>query len=251
MEMESFGFKFMTNLSLNLLVITWKFSDLLVTLPAISKCCRIGVLSRMLWRLRILISHICDMSKFPSCIFLLQFLIFLVMISVYYLLLLENLLSILPLSWMFSCTLSWSFLFPVLVSWSGLLQLVPFLLFSNHSTFHMLKYLTQFRVGRMLLQVWWIQVLLGNWGKNTFQEWRRLCMPYKTYGLWKFVTQTHLLMAGIWSKKCLIDNCFMAYVFVHSWSQAHTKVEGCGRLMANVKFIYFSRMYPIVEKSWD
>ena len=98
MEMESFGFKFMTNLSLNLLVITWKFSDLLVTLPAISKCCRIGVLSRMLWRLRILISHICDMSKFPSCIFLLQFLIFLVMISVYYLLLLENLLSILPLS---------------------------------------------------------------------------------------------------------------------------------------------------------
>ena len=186
----------MTNLSLNLLAITWKFSDLLVTLPAISKCCRIGVLSRMLWRLRIyiyiyfenlklriLISHICDLSKFPSCIFLLQFLIFLVMISVYYLLLLENLLSILPLSWMFSCTLSWSFLFPVLISWSGLLQLVPFLLFSNHSSFHMLKYLTQFRVGRMLLRVWWIQVLLGSWGKNTFQEWRRLCMPYKTYGL--------------------------------------------------------------------
>ena len=43
----------------------------------------------------------------------------------------------------------------------------------------------------------------------------------------------------------------MAYVFVHSWSQAHTKVEGCGRLMANVKFSYFSRMYHIVENHID
>lgn len=151
MKMEWFGFKFMTNLSLNLLVITWKFSDLLVTLPAILKCCRIGVHSRMLWKLRILISHICDMSKCPSCIFLLQFLIFLVMISVDYLLLLENLLSILQLSWMFSCTLSWSFLFPVIIFWSGLLQLLPFLLSSNHSSFHMLKCLTQWGTSSFVL----------------------------------------------------------------------------------------------------